>query len=121
VRLRPISLEAYLRAEGDLPELEDEFEAEDMAEEEDEPTSIRPAARKRVEAKKSVKPQAAMTVGGRTLTRNPLPHEIAASVDFEGMDADWTTAQQSLVEQWANEVKAPKIEALVTAIAETDS
>jgi hypothetical protein len=32
-----------------------------------------------------------------------------------------TTAQQILVEQWATEVKAAQIEALVTAIAETDS
>jgi hypothetical protein len=37
------------------------------------------------------------------------------------MDADWTAAQQSLVEQWSTEVKAAQIEALVTAIAETDS
>jgi hypothetical protein len=62
-----------------------------------------------------------MTVGGRTLTRNPLPHEIKAAVDYEGMDADWTAAQQTLVEQWATEVRAAQIEALVTAIAETDS
>jgi hypothetical protein len=38
-----------------------------------------------------------------------------------GMGAEWTAAQQSLVEQWSTDVKAAQIEALVTAIAETDS
>ena len=42
-----------------------------------------------------------MTVGGRTLRRNPLPFEVQASVDFEQMDADWTAARDSLVEQWS--------------------
>jgi hypothetical protein len=37
------------------------------------------------------------------------------------MDADWTAAQESLVEQWSTEVKAAQIEALVAAVAEADS
>jgi hypothetical protein len=112
-------LEAYLRAEGDLPEPVEDEEPPDDGDEQ--PIPIRPAARRRTKASTSKQPQNAMTVGGRTLTRNPLPHEVKASVDFEGMDADWTAAKQSLVDQWSSEVKAAQIEALVTAIAETDS
>jgi hypothetical protein len=112
-------LEKYIRAEGDLPKKPQDVANEQPEEIGTEPTPIRSAAR--IKAKATQQPKDAMTVGGRTLTRNPLPHEVQASVDFEGMDADWTAAQQSLVEQWSNEVKAAQIEALVTAIAETDS
>jgi len=48
-------LEAYLRAEGDLPELVDDEEPEDAAGEGDEPTPIHPAARKRVKAMATVR------------------------------------------------------------------
>jgi hypothetical protein len=65
-------LEAYLRTRGDLPELVEDEEAEETDDEQEEPTPIRPAARKRTTAKTSTQPKAAMTVGGRTLRRNPL-------------------------------------------------
>jgi hypothetical protein len=64
-------LEAYLRSEGDLPELGEDDESEETEDEQDEPTPIRPAARSRIKAKATSQPRAAMTVGGRTLSAIP--------------------------------------------------
>jgi hypothetical protein len=62
-----------------------------------------------------------MTVGGRTLRRNPTPVETAASVDFAAMEDQFTTAQTSLVDQWLADVKAEQVAALRALIEETDS
>ena len=40
-----------------------------------------------------------MTVGGRTLRRNPVPHEVQASVDWDAMEETWQTGRASLVDQ----------------------
>jgi hypothetical protein len=66
-------LEAYIRSEGDLPKKSEE-DQQDPPDDEDKITPIRPAARNRIKSKTTAEPQAAMTVGGRTLRRNPLPH-----------------------------------------------
>jgi hypothetical protein len=62
-----------------------------------------------------------MTVGGRTLRRNPLPHEIAAAVDYDAMEQAWTAEQASLVEQWKANVKTAHIDALVEAIEQSET
>jgi hypothetical protein len=41
-----------------------------------------------------------MTVGGRTPRRNPLPHEVKASVDWDAVDEAWTTERDDLAEEW---------------------
>jgi hypothetical protein len=104
-------LEEYLRSEGDLPKPKDpEDQPEDQADDEgdDEPTPLRPAARTRIKA--------AMTVGGRTLRRNPLPHELKAAVDWDAMEEAWSSQQTSLVDQWKTEVKTAHVDTLVEAI-----
>jgi hypothetical protein len=57
-----------------------------------------------------------MTVGGRTLRRNPLPHEVKASVDWDAMEQAWTSQQASLVDDWKSQVKIAHVDALVEAI-----
>jgi hypothetical protein len=113
-------LEAYLRAEGDLPELTEDEDPQGDADD-DEPTSIRPAARARIKNKSTNQPQAAMTVGGRTLRRNPLPHEVQASVDWDAMEEAWQTERASLVEQWKADVKSAHVDALVEAIEHAET
>jgi hypothetical protein len=108
-------LEAYIRAEGDLPE---KPEDEDTG---GEVVPIRPAASNRIKAKTDTEPKAAMTVGGRTLRRNPLPNEIAAAVDYEAMEQAWTSERASLVEQWKTDVKTAHIAALVEAIEQAET
>jgi hypothetical protein len=104
-------LEEYLRSEGDLPKPKDpEDQPEDQADDEgdEEPTPLRPAARTRIKA--------AMTVGGRTLRRNPLPHELKAAVDWDAMEEAWSSQQTSLVDQWKTEVNTAHADTLVEAI-----
>jgi hypothetical protein len=109
-------LESYLRAEGDLPELDDE--ADEEAVDETDETKLTPI-RKTARAKTELTPKNAMTVGGRTLRRNPLPHEVTASVDWAGMEKAWTDQQASLVEQWKADVMfALAEEAGAAAVAE---
>jgi len=113
-------LEAYIRAEGDLPEKSGE-DQNDETDDGDKITPIRPAARNRIKAKATIQPEAAMTVGGRTLRRNPLPHEVKASVDWDGMEQAWTTRQATLVDDWKTQVKTAHIDALVQAIEEAET
>jgi hypothetical protein len=58
-------LEAYIRAEGDLPRKPEADEEDQGDEGDDKITPIGPAARKQIKAKRT-EPQAAMTVGSRT-------------------------------------------------------
>src|SRR5947207_1543161 len=108
-------LEAYIRAEGDLPE---KPEGEDTG---DEVVPLKPAARSRIKANAGTEPKAAMTVGVRTLRRNPLPHEVKAAVDWNAMEQAWTTQQASLVDDWTTQVKTAHIDALVQAIEEAET
>jgi hypothetical protein len=62
-----------------------------------------------------------MTVGGRTLRRNPLPQEIKAAVDWDAMEQTWQTKRASLVEQWKADVKTAHIAALKEAIEQSDT
>ena len=57
-----------------------------------------------------------MTVGGRTLRRNPLPHELKAAVDWDAMEEAWSSQQTSLVDQWKTEVNTAHADTLVEAI-----
>jgi hypothetical protein len=115
-------LEAYLRAEGDLPEYVEDEEPELELDEDDgdKITPIRPAARKGATSK-ATEPRAAMTVGGRTLRRNPLPHEVRAAVDWDAMEQAWTAQQASLVDDWKTQVKTAHIDALVQAVEEAET
>jgi hypothetical protein len=67
-------LEEYLRSEGGRPKPKDPKNPEDQPDDQannegdDEPTPPRPAARTRIKT--------VMTVGERTLRRNPLQHEV---------------------------------------------
>jgi hypothetical protein len=88
--------EEYLRSEGGLPKPKDpnnpEDQPDDQADNEgdDEPTPPRPTARTRINT--------AMTVGERTLRRNPLRHEVKAAADWDAMEDAWSAQQASLVE-----------------------
>jgi hypothetical protein len=106
-------LEAYIRSEGDLPKKSEEDQQDEG---DDKITPIRPAARSRIKSKTTTEPQAAMTVGGRTLRRNPLPHEVKASVDWDAMEQAWVTQQASLVDDWKTQVKNAHVDALAEAI-----
>lgn len=57
-------LEAYLRSEGDLPEIAEDGETTVEDEDQEESTPIPPAARRRMKAKATQQPKAAMTVAG---------------------------------------------------------
>jgi hypothetical protein len=57
-----------------------------------------------------------MTVGARTLRRNPLPHEVKAAVDWNAMEQAWTSQQASLVDDWKTRAKTAHVDALVQAI-----
>jgi hypothetical protein len=89
-------LAEYLRSEGDLPKPKDPNDPQDQPDDQadnegdDEPTPPRPAARTRIKT--------AMTVGERTLRRNPLRHEVKAAADWNAMEDAWSARQASLVE-----------------------
>jgi hypothetical protein len=112
------ALEDHIRSEYNLPELEGERPVEGS---EDEPRALQPSARQRITARGTSQPQAAMTVGGRTLRRNPLPHEVTAAVDYDAMEQAWTTERASLVDRWKADVKAAHVAALVELIEETET
>jgi hypothetical protein len=57
-----------------------------------------------------------MTVGGRTLRRNPLPHEVKASVDWDAMEEAWTAAQAALVDESKSQVKTGHLDALIEGV-----
>jgi hypothetical protein len=105
-------LEEYLRSEGDLPKPKDPPEEQDDTGD----GNVTPIRKSAARAKTDKRPQNAMTVGGRTLRRNPLPHEVQASVDWDAMEQAWTTQQASLVDDWKTQVKAAHVDALVEAI-----
>jgi hypothetical protein len=62
-----------------------------------------------------------MTVGGRTLRRNPLPHEVKASVDWDAMEEAWQNERASLVEQWKAGVKSAHVDALIEVIEQAET
>jgi hypothetical protein len=62
-----------------------------------------------------------MTVGGRTLRRNPLPHEVQASVDWDAMETAWQSQRASLVDDRKTQVKAAQIEELIEAISAAET
>jgi hypothetical protein len=96
-------LATYIRARGDLPE-KPQDDQNDQTDDGDKITPIRPVARNRINAKRTER-EAAMIVGGRTLRRNPLPHEIQAAADYDAMEQAWQSERASLVEQWKADVK----------------
>jgi Protein of unknown function (DUF935) len=108
-------LEEWIRAEGDLPK------PKDPPEEQNGEAGAAVGSSETPQSRQKMRVRNAMTVGGRTLRRNPLPFEVRASVDFDGMEQAWTTQRDSLVDQWKNGVKTAHVAALVEAIEAAES
>jgi hypothetical protein len=109
-------LEDYVRAE--IARLPEKPEGEDGSP--DVPVGD-PSAGNRLRLKAPKAPKNAMTVGGRTLRRNPTAAEVQASTDWEAMEQAWQDAKEALVAQWLADVKSAQVEALTQAIEEADS